>query len=228
MGRLTFKRDPAALAALEREATILTRQRGALRAALGAVSPAYRDLRDRAARARRDKADEETYASIYTSLVKAQVTDDNIRTLNEGMNAYGGIGFMAETPVSQRLKDSQVLCIWEGTNDIQALNTVGRQIAPDNTDSRGRVVFERLIADIRQFIETHRRHPAVAESVAHLAESVRPELAADLDVLDEADRPQRPSRALAPHATRPLHAARLSPTRPESKSGSSQIGALGG
>ena len=172
LGRLTFKKDPVALAALEQEEAILTRQRGALRAALGAVSPAHRDLRDRAAQARRDKADAETYASIYTSLVKAQVTDDTIRTLNEGMNAYGGIGFMAETPVSQRLKDSQVLCIWEGTNDIQALNTVGRQIAPDNTDSHGRVVFERLIADIREFIGAHRSHPAFAESVAHLAESV--------------------------------------------------------
>ena len=172
VGRLTFRKDPAALAALEREQTILRRERDALRAALGTVSPAYRDLRDRAAQARRDKADEETYASIYTSLVKAQVTDDNIRTLNEGMNAYGGIGFMAETPVSQRLKDSQVLCIWEGTNDIQALNTVGRQIAPDNTDSRGRVVFERLIADIREFIAEHRGYPVFADSVAHVAESV--------------------------------------------------------
>ena len=172
LGRLTFRKDSGAIAALEREEAILKRQRDTLRTALGAVSAAYLDLRDRADRARRDKADEETYASIYTSLVKAQVTDDNIRTLNEGMNAYGGIGFMAETPVSQRLKDSQVLCIWEGTNDIQALNTVGRQIAPDNTDSRGRVVFERLIADIRDFIGTHRSHPAFADSVAHLAESV--------------------------------------------------------
>jgi alkylation response protein AidB-like acyl-CoA dehydrogenase/electron transfer flavoprotein alpha subunit len=172
LARATFRKDPAALAALEREQAILTRQRDALRAALGTVSPAYRDLRDRAARARRDKADEETYASIYTSLVKAQVTDDTIRTLNEGMNAYGGIGFMAETPVSQRLKNSQVLCIWEGTNDIQALNTVGRQIVPDNTDSRGRVVFDRLIADIRAFIAGHRSHPAFAASTAHLAESV--------------------------------------------------------
>jgi alkylation response protein AidB-like acyl-CoA dehydrogenase/electron transfer flavoprotein alpha subunit len=172
LGRLTFRKEPEAVAALEREEGTLKRQRDGLRAALGAVSPAYRDLQDRAARARRDKADEETYASIYTSLVKAQVTDDNIRTLNEGMNAYGGIGFMAETPVSQRLRDSQVLCIWEGTNDIQALNTVGRQIAPDNTDSRGRVVFERLFADIRQFIGAHRGHPAFAESLTRLDESV--------------------------------------------------------
>jgi alkylation response protein AidB-like acyl-CoA dehydrogenase/electron transfer flavoprotein alpha subunit len=172
LGRLTFRKDPAAIAALEREAAMLKRQRDALRAALGAVSAAYRDLQDRAARARRDKADEEIDASIYTSLVKAQVTDDTIRTLNESMNAYGGIGFMAETPVSQRLKDSQVLCIWEGTNDIQALNTVGRQIAPDNTDSRGRVVFERLITEIREFIGAHRSSPAFADSLAHLAESV--------------------------------------------------------
>src|SRR5262249_47457135 len=42
-------------------------------------------------------------------------------------------------------------------------------IAPDNTDSRGRVVFERLIADIRKFTAGHRSHHAFAASVAHLA-----------------------------------------------------------
>jgi alkylation response protein AidB-like acyl-CoA dehydrogenase len=171
-GRQVFRGDPTVVAAIDREEASLKRRRDTLRAALGAVSAAYPGLQDRAARARRDKADAETYASIYTSLVKAQVTDDNIHTLNEGMNAYGGIGFMAETPVSQRLKDSQVLCIWEGTNDIQALNTVGRQIAPDNTDSRGRVVFERLLSEIREFIGAHRSNPAFAESLAILAESV--------------------------------------------------------
>jgi hypothetical protein len=88
------------------------------------------------------------------------------------MQAYGGIGFMAETPVSQRLKDSQVLCIWEGTNDIQALNTVGRQIAPDNTDSRGRVVFERLLAEIHEFIRANKANPTFAESLAVFERSV--------------------------------------------------------
>jgi len=45
-------------------------------------------------------------------------------------------------------------------------------IAPDNTDSRGRVVFERLIADIRKFTAGHRSHHAFAASVAHLADNV--------------------------------------------------------
>jgi hypothetical protein len=84
------------------------------------------------------------------------------------MNAYGGIGFMAETPVSQRLRDSQVLCIWEGTNDIQALNTVGRQISPDNRDSRGREAFERLLSEVRAFISANRANPAFAESLVLL------------------------------------------------------------
>ncbi len=171
-GRLAFRKDPVALAAVGKEEVSLQKRRESLRASLGAVSAEYLALQDRAARARRYQADEETYASIYTSLVKAQVTDDNIRTLNEGMNAYGGIGFMAETPVSQRLKDSQVLCIWEGTNDIQALNTVGRQISPDNTDSRGRVIFERLLSEIREFISANKTNPAFAESLAVLGRSV--------------------------------------------------------
>ena len=171
-GRRTFSKKAEALAAIESEQVSLLGRKASLRAELGGVSAQYLALLDRAAEARRHKEDEETYASIYTSLVKAQVTDDNIRTLNEGMNAYGGIGFMAETPVSQRLKDSQVLCIWEGTNDIQALNTVGRQISPANRDSRGRVVFDRLMAEIRAFIMAHRAHPVFSESLIALARSL--------------------------------------------------------
>jgi len=167
-----FGKDPGTLAAIRRERASLLARRSSLRATLGSISSAYLALLDRAAEAKRRQQDEETYASIYTSLVKAQVTDDNIRTLNEGMNAYGGIGFMAETPVSQRLKDSQVLCIWEGTNDIQALNTVGRQISPSNKDSRGQVVFDRLVSEIREFIRAHRSNPAFAESLTVLAQSL--------------------------------------------------------
>jgi len=170
--RRAFGKDPGALAAIGRERASLPARRSSVRATLGDISPAYLALLDRAAEARHHKQDEEAYASIYTSLVKAQVTDDNIRTLNEGMNAYGGIGFMAETPVSQRLKDSQVLCIWEGTNDIQALNTVGRQISPANKDSRGRVIFERLVSEIREFIRSNRSNPAFSESMTLLAQSV--------------------------------------------------------
>ena len=170
--RRMCRRDPAALAAVEAERAGLEKRRESLRASLRSISPAYLALQDRAAQARRDKADEEIYASILTSLVKAQVTDDNIRTLNEGMNAYGGIGFMAETPVSQRLRDSQVLCIWEGTNDIQALNTVERQISPHNTDSRGRVVFERLVSEIREFIRANRANAAFTDALAALERSL--------------------------------------------------------
>ena len=170
--RRMFKREPATLAAVEAEQAGLAKRREALQASLTAISPTYLALRGRAARARRDQEDEEAYASILTSLVKAQVTDDNIRTLNEGMNAYGGIGFMAETPVSQRLRDSQVLCIWEGTNDIQALNTVERQISRDNRDSRGRVAFERLVSDIREFIRANEANPAFAEALAILGQSL--------------------------------------------------------
>jgi hypothetical protein len=49
---------------------------------------------------------------------------------------------------------------------------VGRQIAPDNRDSRGRVVFERLLEEIREFIRSNRGDPAFAESLALLDRGV--------------------------------------------------------
>lgn len=136
-----------------------------LRGEIRKINSKYMELQDFKKKLKQEKEDVETYASIYTSLVKAQVTDDNVKTLTDGMQAYGGIGFMAETPVSQRLHDSQILCIWEGTNDIQSLNTVFRQIGDDVKDSKGNIIFFKVMDEINLFLKDNHGHPRLDSSI---------------------------------------------------------------
>jgi alkylation response protein AidB-like acyl-CoA dehydrogenase len=175
-------KDPEGLARNELHQQEVSVSLQKLRAELNLLSPEWVELNERAATGKQKRKDEDNYALIFTSLVKAQVTDDNIRTLNDGMNAYGGLGFMDETPVSQRLRDSQVLCIWEGTNDIQALNTVGRQIGVANTDSKGKIVWDRLMEEIRAQIEAARLVPELT-SAANVLEKCQKEVMAFREII---------------------------------------------
>ncbi|PCJ56606.1 MAG: hypothetical protein COA79_18235 [Planctomycetota bacterium] len=160
-----LKKSPEGLEQLKKEIINLKVLKNTLRDEINSINNRFLDLYDLKNYLKSNSADQETYASLFTSLVKAQVTDDNMKTLLEGMQAYGGIGFMAETPVTQRFHDSPILNIWEGTNDIQSLNTVFRQIDDDTKDSKGDIMFLKFIDEITKFMDDNREHPRLGASI---------------------------------------------------------------
>jgi alkylation response protein AidB-like acyl-CoA dehydrogenase len=166
-------RNPEELKRIEAEIKDLKALKTELRNEITSINANYLSLIDFKKKLKQEKEDVETYASIFTSLVKAQVTDDNVRTLIDGMQAYGGIGFMAETPVSQRLHDSQILCIWEGTNDIQSLNTVFRQIGDDVKDSKGNIIFLKVMKEMNEFLDELQGHHRLDSSVQLLKKYIK-------------------------------------------------------
>lgn len=169
--RVSKKPDELARILKEKKELIILKSN--LKSEIKAISSKYLDLIEFKKKIKQKVEDVEVYASIYTSLVKAQVTDDNVKTLTDGMQAYGGIGFMAETPVSQRLHDSQILCIWEGTNDIQSLNTVFRQIGDDIKDSKGNIIFFKVMDEINLFLSENQGHPRIDASIQLLSKYVK-------------------------------------------------------
>jgi len=170
-------RNPVEYKRIEVELKDLKALKISLREEISSINSEYLSLVDFKKKIKQDKEDVETYASIFTSLVKAQVTDDNVRTLIDGMQSYGGIGFMAETPVSQRLHDSQILCIWEGTNDIQSLNTVFRQIGDDVRDSKGNIIFLKVMKEMNQFLDDLNGHHRLDSSAQMLKKYIKELLA---------------------------------------------------
>jgi len=77
---------------------------------------------------RKDTAD---MVSLLTPIVKAFLTDNAFTATNEGLQVFGGHGYIAEWGMEQYVRDARINMIYEGTNTIQALDLLGRKVLGD-------------------------------------------------------------------------------------------------
>lgn len=110
----------------------------------------------------------QAYLDLLTPVAKAWSTDVGFDAASTGVQILGGAGFIEESGMAQRLRDSRIAPIYEGTNGIQAIDLVMRKLPRDN----GRWIRS-LINDIA--VTTTNDSPAhgtLRESYASLAEAV--------------------------------------------------------
>jgi alkylation response protein AidB-like acyl-CoA dehydrogenase len=69
--------------------------------------------------------------SVVTPVVKALLTEQGFASVGDALQVFGGHGYVSEWGVEQRLRDLRVALLYEGTNEIQALDLLQRKIAPD-------------------------------------------------------------------------------------------------
>jgi acyl-CoA dehydrogenase len=69
--------------------------------------------------------------ALLTPVIKAFLTDNAFLSTNEGMQVFGGHGYIAEWGVEQYVRDARINMIYEGTNTIQALDLLGRKVLGD-------------------------------------------------------------------------------------------------
>jgi alkylation response protein AidB-like acyl-CoA dehydrogenase len=82
-------------------------------------------------------------AELLTPLSKAWCTDLGVEVASLGVQVHGGMGFIEDTGAAQHLRDSRIAPIYEGTNEIQAIDLVLRKLTLG-----GGVAFDRLVEDI--------------------------------------------------------------------------------
>ncbi|TJY61939.1 acyl-CoA dehydrogenase [Sinimarinibacterium sp. CAU 1509] len=72
------------------------------------------------------------WVDLNTPLVKAYCTDSAVELGSTAIQVYGGHGFIKEHGVEQIVRDSKILCLYEGTNGIQAMDLVRRKLMMHN------------------------------------------------------------------------------------------------
>ncbi len=68
------------------------------------------------------------FVEVLTPIGKGYVTDRALEICSQGMQVYGGYGFIEEYPMAQLLRDVRITLIYEGTNGIQAMDLLGRKL----------------------------------------------------------------------------------------------------
>jgi alkylation response protein AidB-like acyl-CoA dehydrogenase len=88
--------------------------------------------------ARRAEAD--ALASLLTPIAKAFFTDNGHRGADEALQVWGGYGYVHEYGIEQTVRDSRIAMIYEGTNEIQAIDLLVRKVLGDGGAALGQLL----------------------------------------------------------------------------------------
>jgi alkylation response protein AidB-like acyl-CoA dehydrogenase len=108
--------------------------------------------------------------SLLTPIVKAMLTEQGFAGASDALQVFGGHGFIEETGIEQYVRDARVTMIYEGSNEIQAIDLVVRKILGD-----GGARLERFLVQVEA---TANEMPAGernghAATLAGLVQSIR-------------------------------------------------------
>jgi alkylation response protein AidB-like acyl-CoA dehydrogenase len=77
------------------------------------------------------KAEAERWCSLVTPVLKSAWTEQAFKGSSECLQVLGGHGYVRESGIEQIVRDSRVSMIYEGTNEIQAIDLLVRKVLAD-------------------------------------------------------------------------------------------------
>lgn len=75
-----------------------------------------------------EKQEADALLGLLTPVIKAFLTEVGFEATNEGVQIFGGHGFIQENGMEQFVRDARITRLYEGTTGIQALDLLGRKI----------------------------------------------------------------------------------------------------
>lgn len=87
----------------------------------------------------------EKLVRLLTPVSKARATDLSVINASRGVQIHGGYGYIREYQAEQLYRDAKITCIYEGTNEIQALDVL-RALTREET-------LPVLVTDIKNLID---------------------------------------------------------------------------
>ncbi|HKY16633.1 MAG TPA: acyl-CoA dehydrogenase, partial [Microthrixaceae bacterium] len=112
-------------------------------------------------------------ADLLTPVTKAWCTDVGCEVTSTAVQVFGGMGFVEESGVAQHFRDARIAPIYEGTNGIQGMDLVGRKLPM------------RVGGVVADFFARMRELDPELEAAGDEVTSIRTQLAAAVDVLDD-------------------------------------------
>lgn len=88
----------------------------------------------------RDRA--QRWCSLVTPVLKAACTQQAFHGASECLQVFGGHGYVREWGIEQIVRDARVTMIYEGTNEIQAIDLLVRKVLPDAGAAMSAVLLE--------------------------------------------------------------------------------------
>ncbi|ENV61930.1 acyl-CoA dehydrogenase C-terminal domain-containing protein [Acinetobacter soli] len=104
-----------------------------------------------------DQAKYEEYddkLGFYTPILKGFLTELGLEAANNGVQVFGGHGYIKEWGMEQIVRDARIATLYEGTTGVQALDLIGRKVL---LSSKGKVVRD-YTAEILKFCGRHARN----------------------------------------------------------------------
>jgi alkylation response protein AidB-like acyl-CoA dehydrogenase len=126
------------------------------------------DLAEQSTDAAQKRAAHE-HVSLLTPVLKAFLTDKGFALASEALQVFGGHGYVHDWGIEQCVRDSRIAMIYEGTNEIQAIDLLVRKILPD-----GGAKFVALLAWLEAALPNDGVHtPRAREVISQLGATAR-------------------------------------------------------
>ncbi len=118
----------------------------------------------------KDEAEKDKYQGlieILTPVAKGYVTDRAFEVCSQGVQVYGGYGYIREYPMEQLMRDCRITMIYEGTNGIQAMDLLGRKLGM----KKGKPIMD-LLGEIQKTIAAAKVIPALQDYAVQVEKAV--------------------------------------------------------
>ncbi|MBU7574200.1 MAG: acyl-CoA dehydrogenase family protein [Hydrogenophaga sp.] len=108
------------------------------------------------------------WCSLVTPVLKSAWTEQAFSGASACLQVFGGHGYVREWGIEQHVRDARVAMIYEGTNEIQAIDLLVRKTLPD-----GAAALQALLADLTSDLAALPEAAATREALARFDDFVR-------------------------------------------------------
>ena len=91
----------------------------------------------RHAESAKEREQAQQWCSLITPVLKAAWTQQAFEGASACLQVFGGHGYIREWGIEQIVRDARVAMIYEGTNEIQAIDLLVRKVLPDGGQAMG-------------------------------------------------------------------------------------------